>query len=277
MDAHITYDGKTLMLTLTDMVTSAKWSYPFTIDIPTTVGGGTAYVGFTGATGGLAATQQILDWSYESGMAPYDPKAIPMGSGTIALNGSAVLADSALQLTDGGANEASSAFFALPVNVQAFSTDFDFQIIAAAGKVGDGMTFTIQNAGLTALGSHGGGLGYAHIGKSVAVKFDVYNNSGEGSDSTGIFTDGAFPALPAIDLLSSGVYLGSGHKIHAHLSYDGKSLTLTLTDPVTLYTWSQAFAIDIPAIVGGNTAYVGFTAGTGSSSTVQLIDDWTFE
>ena len=50
------------------------------------------------------------------------------------------------------------------------------------------MTFTIQNTGLTALGPAGGGLGYgpdppggaAGIGKSVAIKFDLYDNDGEG-------------------------------------------------------------------------------------------------
>ena len=53
MDAYITYNGTTLNLTITDLVTQATWSHPFTINIPATVGGSTAYVGFTGATGGL--------------------------------------------------------------------------------------------------------------------------------------------------------------------------------------------------------------------------------
>ena len=73
MDAHITYDGTTFNLTLTDLVTQAAWSHPFVINIPATVGGDTAYVGFTGGTGGQTATQQILNWSYQAGQAPYDP------------------------------------------------------------------------------------------------------------------------------------------------------------------------------------------------------------
>ena len=51
MDAHITYDGTTLNLTLTDL-TMVTFSQPFTINIPGTVGGSTAYFGFTGGTGG---------------------------------------------------------------------------------------------------------------------------------------------------------------------------------------------------------------------------------
>jgi len=32
------------------------------------VGGNTAYVGFTAGTGGLSATQQVLNWTYSSGL-----------------------------------------------------------------------------------------------------------------------------------------------------------------------------------------------------------------
>ena len=81
------------------------------------------------------------------------------------------------------------------MNVQSFTTDFTFQATAAAG---DGFTFErIENAGKGAYGSMGDGLGYAGIRASVAVKFDFYNNSGEGSDSTGFYINGAEPATLA--------------------------------------------------------------------------------
>ena len=97
----------------------------------------------------------------------------------------------------------------------------------------------------------------------MAVKFDLYQNAGDPSgNSTGIFVDGAVP-VGGIDLTGSGINLHSGDKMHADIAYDGEALTLTITDLVTQATWSQPFAIDIPDIVGGNTAYVGFTAGTG--------------
>ena len=83
----------------------------------------------------------------------------------------------------------------------------------------DGFTFTIQNVGPTALGGNGGGLGYGPnpntgttggIAKSVAIKFDFYNNNGEGTDSTGLYMNGAVPTVPAMDMTSSGVLLNSG-------------------------------------------------------------------
>jgi hypothetical protein len=277
VDAHITYDGTTLNLTLTDLVTMATFTQPFTINIPGTVGGNTAYLGFTGSTGKATSIQQILSWSYEPVLVPYEPKGFPFGAG-LTTNGNASLFGSTIELTNattnGGRYQVGSAFFTSPVNVQSFNTDFNFQLTNANA---DGFTFTIQNNSATALGGPGSGLGYSGIPKSVAIKFDLYNNAGEGADSTGIFIDGAAPTVPSIDLTGSGINLHSGDMMHAHLSYDGNALTLTLTDLVTNATWTQPFAVDIPTVVGGNTAYVGFTAGTGNMTAVQQILNWTFE
>jgi hypothetical protein len=199
------------------------------------------------------------------------------------LNGkSKVSTSNFLELTDGGDYEASSAFWTTPVNIQSFTTNFAFQLSSASA---DGFTFTIQDAGLTALGAYGGGLGYgadpnngptAKIGKSLAIKFDIYSNSGEGSDSTGLFTNGATPTNPAVSLTSSGIVLTSGDTIAAQLTYNGTTLTLSLTDTVTNKTFSQAFTVNIPSTVGANTAYVGFTGGTGGLSAIQNIKTWTF-
>jgi hypothetical protein len=371
MHAHITYDGTNLVLTLTDTVTNKVFTHTFAVNIPSTVGGNTAYVGFTGASGGASAVQKILTWTFTpgsgttttqtpmpsfsvaggtystaqsvsltdagatiyftidgstptTGSTVYSTpisvdsgtvtiKAIAQASGqsassvasatytiqssstapvinlasgfTIAtglqLNGSTQLNGGSLELTNGGDDQASSAFWTTPVNVQSFTTNFTFALTSA---VADGFTFTLQNAGTTALGGLGGGLGYgpdpgggnASIAKSVAVKFDIYNNSGEGSDSTGVFTNGATPTTPATSLTSSGISLASGDTIAAQLVYNGTTLTLNLTDTVTNSTFSQAYTVNIPSTVGANTAYVGFTAGTGGSSAIQNIKSWTY-
>ena len=65
--------------------------------------------------------------------------------------------------------------------------------------------FVVEANGPNATGSTGGGLGYgpnpttgtpAGIAKSVAIKFDFYNNAGEGTDSTGLYINGAAPTVP---------------------------------------------------------------------------------
>jgi hypothetical protein len=192
----------------------------------------------------------------------------------LTLNGSTVNTDdSRLQLTNGGLNEAGSVFWNQPVGVQSFSTQFTFQLSDA---VADGFTFTIQNNSPKALGGSGAALGYAAINKSVAIKFDIYSNAGEGTDSTGVYTNGAVPTVPSVDMTSSGVVLRSGDAMLANITYNGTTLTMVLTDVVTNKKFTLSKAINIPATVGGDTAYVGFTGGTGGLSASQKILSWTY-
>ena len=76
--------------------------------------------------------------------------SINLGSGFsnttgLTLNGSAVATDdSRLQLTNGGTDQAGSVFWNEPIGIQAFTTNFGFQLSNANGH---GFTFTIQNEG----------------------------------------------------------------------------------------------------------------------------------
>jgi hypothetical protein len=162
------------------------------------------------------------------------------------------------------------------VNIQNFTTDFTFQVTPASPNASDGFTFALQNMGLNADGGIGGALGYQSITPSVAVKFDLFNNDGEGINSTGFYTNGVAPTVPSLDLTSSGIDLHSGDAMHAHLTYDGTTLTLTLTDTVTNATFTASQVINIPSTVGANTAYVGFTAGTGGTVSTQSVLNWTY-
>jgi hypothetical protein len=205
--------------------------------------------------------------------------AIDFGSGFssvagLTLNGSAVNTDdSRLQLTTAGLNQAGSVFWNQPIGIQTFTTDFLFQLSSAQG---DGFTFTIQNVGANALGASGSGLGYQKIAKSIAIKFDLYSNAGEGTDSTGVYTNGAVPTVPAVDMSASGVVLRSGDSIQAHVTYDGTTLSMSLLDLVTNKTFVLTRVVNIPQIVGANTAYVGFTGSTGGLTASQKILYWTY-
>jgi LysM repeat protein len=196
-------------------------------------------------------------------------------------NGHTKLNGTRLQLTDTGTYEAGSAFWRTPVNVQSFTNDFNFQL---TNPIGNGITFTIQNAGITALGPVGGGLGYGPdspgatpgIAKSVAIKFDLVNNAGEGNNSVGLYTNGASPTVPATTL-GGGVNLHSGDVMQVHMNYDGTTLTMTITDTTnSAETFTTSWPINIPSTVGGNTAFVGFTGGTGKSTSIQEILTWSY-
>jgi fibronectin type 3 domain-containing protein len=192
------------------------------------------------------------------------------------LNGNATLFGNDLALTDGGTSQASSVFFKTPQNVAAFTTQFDFQI-TGNWPLGDGFTFVIQNSTLTALGTGGGGLGYQGINKSVAIKFDVFDNAGEGTNSTGLYTGGAAPTtLGSVNLGGTGFDMRSYDVSRATMTYDGTTLTVTLKDLRTGATATQSYNVNIPALIGGSTAWVGFTAADGALTSIEHILNWTY-
>jgi hypothetical protein len=358
-------------MSITDETNEDQFSITFSnVNIPSTIGGNTGYVGFTGGTGGSTAIQEVIGFSFVSGSGSVPQTATPVispaagsysgsvpvsitdstggssifyttdgstpsanstkyagsftltssatvkaiatasgftpsavasaaysvttvtppninfsngfaGETTLTLNGGAAISGTHLRLTDGGATEARSAFFSTPVNVANFTSDFSFQLTTPNG---DGFTFTIQGTGATAVGPSGGGLGYgpdsptgpAGIAKSVGVKFDLYSNAGEGVDSTGSYTNGASPTTPALDMTPSGVNLHSGDVFNVHVTYNGTTLTWTITDATTGKTFTASATVNIPSLVGGNTAFAGFTAGTGGATATQDIITWTY-
>ena len=138
----------------------------------------------------------------------------------------------------------------------------------------------MQSGSTTAIGSSGGSLGYGSqngtgLPNSIAIKFDIYSNNGEGADSTGLYVNGAAPTTPAIDMTSSGVNLRSGDVFNVQMSYDGTNLTMSITDATTNATFTHTWAVNVTGTVGGSNAYVGFTGGTGGYTAIQDIIGWT--
>src|SRR6266404_826592 len=283
-----------ISVTMSDSTSGAKIYYTTDGSTPTTASTlytGAITVSATTTITAMAAVTGMVNSNIASALYTY---AGASGTGSdfvngfstagnfMTFNGSTGLADTRLQLTSGLTYQAGSAWFNTPLNIQSFTNDFSFQI---ANPGADGFTFTIQNAGLTAIGGVGGGLGYgpnpgatdtSHIASSVAIKFDIYNNAGEGSDSTGLYKNGVSPTVPAVDLTNTGINLLSGDTFNVHMVYDGTTLTMTITDGGTNAAYTTSWTVNIPQIVGSNLAYVGFTGGTGGQTASQKIETWTF-
>jgi hypothetical protein len=189
------------------------------------------------------------------------------------LNGATIASGGALELTQNVTWQAGSVFYKTPVNVQKFSTTFHFQVV---NPQANGFTLTLQNMGPTALGGDSAGLAYQNITKSVAVKFNFYNYESEGADSTGVYTGGQPPVTPTVDMTSSGVNLRSGDAMEVNLTYDGATLTTTVLDTVTNAKFSMKKTIKIPSTVGADTAYAGFTGGTGGLASTMKILSWKY-
>jgi hypothetical protein len=194
--------------------------------------------------------------------------------GQLALNGSASIYAGTLALTDGGNNEAGSAFTTQPMDITRFATRFQLEF----GDGGHGVTFAIQGNGPSAMGDVADGLGYSGISTSVAVKFDISDDGGGADGTTGLYVDGASPmGAGSIDLVGTGINLHTGDILDVAMSYDGAALAVTISDASTGASASQKYAVDIAGRVGGPRAFVGFTGATGSESGAhEDILGWNF-
>lgn len=201
-------------------------------------------------------------------------------------NGSATLSGDYLRLTSGINQQAGSLFVLDRRDVRQFTSQFAFQIVNGTNPPGDGITFTIQGSSPAALGAAGGGLGYGAgllngtpgILNSLAIKFDLASNYGEGNNSTGLYLNGVSPTIPGfINLDSSGIDLNSQHVFVVTITYDGSTLSVEITDTETNASVGQSYQdIDIPSIVGANDAFFGFTGATGASTSSQYIRAFTY-
>jgi hypothetical protein len=192
--------------------------------------------------------------------------------GDLQANNGAGFPNGVAELTDGAPGEARSIFRTTLVDVRAFQTTFFFQSHGTTGQA-DGMTFTIQGNNPGVVGLPAAGLGYQGIGNSVAVLFDFFNN-GTHLSRTGLGSGGAL-AYGA----NTNVNFASNDLIRVDLSYDGTTLTEVLEDTVTGQQDLRTYTgLNIPAMVGGNQAFVGFTGGTGSNNeaAVQDVRTWTY-
>ena len=190
------------------------------------------------------------------------------------------------RLTDGGTGEAGSVFTNHQVGVSNFTTSFTFQQYDGTSPEADGFAFVIQGNSPTVLGPTGGGLGYGPdtpgggggLPNSIAVKFDLFSNQGEGTNSTGLYIDGASPTVPAVPIPTSDVDLHSGDVMDATLSYDGTTLTETIKDTVTGGDVHDPVHREHPVDPsGGLQAYAGFTGGTGGLTATQDIQTWKYD
>jgi hypothetical protein len=214
--------------------------------------------------------------------------------GDLASNGNATFNGTNARLTDGGANEAGSVFTLGRLDITHFTTSFTMWIHNPANA--DGMTFVIQGNDPQQLGGSGGGLGYGSdirggprgIRNSIAIKFDIFDNAGEGFNSTGLFGDGRSPTLPErdsgdilVDLTTTPIDLHSQHVFQVDLTYNGTTLTEKITDTTTMLSFTTMYGsadspLNIPARVGGNTAFIGFAGGTGGLTAIQDVQTWKF-
>jgi hypothetical protein len=207
--------------------------------------------------------------------------------------GAPSLANGALELTDGGASELTSAFYYTAQYIDGFAASFLYTPSPETGAA-DGMTFCLQDSQSTSnalVGSLGvgGGLGYGGIAPSFAFEMDIYTHAALGGNAGPNGTVGPGIALgvngstpysttpaPTAGYYSTGaVSLTNNAPIYVQLYYINGVLNVSLVDQ-TKAEFTTNFAVNIPSILGNNAAYVGLTGGDGSVTSTQTVTEFTF-
>jgi hypothetical protein len=152
---------------------------------------------------------------------------------------SAGFSGNTVTLTDGGGDERSSTWSLYPQYIGAFTAFYTYQDWTGANAA-DGVAFVLQNdpAGASALGAGGGSLGYVGIQPSVGLEFNIYTPNTVGYKFVTNILGSPY-------LSTSPVVLNSGNPIDVGLVYDGQSLTMNLTNQVTLATFSTTLPVAI--------------------------------
>ncbi len=211
-----------------------------------------------------------------------------------------------LRVTPATGGQSGAAYLTTPVTLgmsDTFSTQFQFRFTNPGGwDPADGITFVLA-ASPTGLGGAGVGMGYQGVPNSVAVEFDTYNNAGYGlgnddgnsSNHIAIDTDGnltntalanvygngscGFPSgTPGQNSYGAAGCMSNGNLWTAKINYNGAALSVNVTDPAegSSFTAISQHPIDIASYLGTNSAYVGFTSGTGAGWENHDIVNWEF-
>ena len=229
----------------------------------------------------------------------------------LTLNGSTAVATTSdgkvLRLTPATTGQAGSAFSSTSIEFNgpsdSFSTFFQFRLTDSGGiDPADGIVFVVQPVS-SSIGGSGGGIGYSGIPNSLGVEFDTFRNSWDinsnhvaivehGDITTDINpqTPGGVSNCTSFSPTPGSNCMSNGDLWSAWIDYDGTTLQVRLADNSSVRPAGALLseAVNIPCLLGGgngtgtcgvtpgNTAFVGFTSGTGAGFDNHDIVDWQY-
>lgn len=219
--------------------------------------------------------------------------------------GNAALTANRLRLTDNVENQVSAVWLNNRVDVQnGFTTSFQFQITDRGGHTpdweqgvvnngADGFTFTIQNAGPTAMGLYASGIGYYGIANSLAVEFDTWNNKPSYCEPNGNHIavqslgtannqpehcadpGGAF-ANPTLGIATPGLDMSNGTIYNVMINYLPGALSVYFNDLSTPLLTMNVNLGTLLNLQNGREAFIGFTSSTGGAFEKHDIVQWSY-
>jgi hypothetical protein len=223
----------------------------------------------------------------------------------LTLVGNAALTANRLRLTGAAENEVSATWLNQRADVQSgFVTTFQFQITERGGYTpdwepgvvndgADGFTFTIQNAGPTAMGLYASGIGYYGIPNSLSIEFDTWNNKPSYCEPNGNHVavqslglaanqpehcadaGGAFPN-PTLGIATPSKDMSNGTIYNVMITYLPGALAVYFDDfssPLLTVNVNLGTLLNLE---NGRDAYIGFTSSTGGAFENHDIVQWSY-
>ena len=206
---------------------------------------------------------------------------------TSSTNGISFSNTTTLVTTTAAGSEADSAWYNTPVYIGGnWTASYSFY---ATAQGADGTVFVLQSdpAALAAYGEAGGSKGYAEggavagIGSSIGFEIEIYS----GTSSTGgvnLWENGVDGTVTSLTGPEPRLAEPSAtQELDINLSYTAGSLAVTvyqpsLGDTYATTSYTTTYAVNLPAQLGGNIAYLGFTGGTGGVDTQQVVTGFNF-
>lgn len=194
-----------------------------------------------------------------------------------------------LRVAQDAESQSGAAYLTTPITLGpngSFETVFKF-IVHGTVKTNpwaDGLTFVLAKSpvGLGSVSNEGSDLGYAGVTNSMAVEYDIYYNStfDGGPNEVAVDTNGSVdvqanpinswgqPYAQGTACEVNGVQptncLADGQVWTTTIKYQGGYLYITAQDGKNApYPVVQHYAVNLIQLLGGHTAYVGFTGGAG--------------
>jgi MYXO-CTERM domain-containing protein len=230
---------------------------------------------FVAACAGIAGAS-----SAKADLSGFGTFAMPNSSGTVVAPTYASNSGT-FKMVDGMAgNEAVSGFSPTAQIVSSFETSFTLNTTAGGtGLMADGLSliFSSPSNGTTALGGSGGGEGYTGIGNSAALRTEFFGYV-SGSDYLGYTEYGSNGSWTSGNQATTVIQTAAqSESIQYNITYSGSNLTVVMHNTTLGSSVRQTFTnVNIPAAVGGNTALVGFGAGTGGYDMGLNVSNFTY-
>lgn len=194
-----------------------------------------------------------------------------------------------LRLTPAATSKGGSAFSVNQIsllNNASFSTFFKFRISGSGGisdgdgAGADGLAFVVQTVANN-VGGIGGGIGYSGIASSVGIEFDTYNNGagdGHNGNHVGIDLNGNTASVARQNIATR---MNDGNIWYSWIDYNGLTHDLEVrlaqsnSRPLSP-TLSHNVNLASAGVLNQTSAFVGFTAATGSAYGNHDILSWEF-